>query len=140
MLELLDWGCYETSHWAQGGPARPRAPCYTELEAQRRAVCAHARAAAGAGPGAEPGPGAAPATARPASERARWRPVPLPLTSAVAVRELLARLAPAPDAAAARAPEQAGGGPSDRADAPRARRPTAHAPVDEQARPVALAS
>jgi hypothetical protein len=136
MLELLGWGSHKASRWAQGGAARPRAPSYTELEAQRRAVCAHARAAAGAAPGVGPGPGAALAPARPASERARWRPVPLPLTSAVAVRELLARLAPAPGAAAA---VQAGGSSPDRADAPRQRRPTAHVPVDEQARPVGLA-
>ena len=50
--------------------------------------------------------------------------MPLPLTSAVAVQELLARLAPAPGQAPGRAPNQA--------RAPRPRRPAWRDATDEQ--------
>lgn len=56
----------------------------------------------------------------------RWRALPLPLTSAVAVRELLERLAAPPDHAACRAPVQAP------RQAPRRRRPARQDPGSEQ--------
>lgn len=70
----------------------------------------------------------------------RWQHVPLPLTSAVAVQELLARLAPvpgqapgrAPDQAPSHAPDQAPGRAPNQARAPRPRRPAWRDATDEQ--------
>ena len=64
-----------------------------------------------------------------AGAQQRWQAVPLPLTSAVAVQELLARLAPAPEQAPSRTPKQTRAGAPDQA---RPRRPAWRDVTDEQ--------